>query len=214
MYIWAIQFAICRRKLKNRSRCLLFFFYSKCFEKHCRTGFFLYPSKAATANNSCILFCFQNRNKEMRQFFNISIFVTNCKLNGPNIHGPFTYWDNDIPPRIDLGKNKYRGPFTTEDVEDTKAFLRIILLLTTLVGFHLSSNGYQLSRYLMFNDCPSFWILMLVGEPAHLTTLTIVIGIPLYQLARHCCYSQRYFPNMLKRMGFGLLCCTRRLFLK
>ena len=24
----------------------------------------------------------------MRQFFNISIFVTNCKLNGPNIHGP------------------------------------------------------------------------------------------------------------------------------
>ena len=136
--------------------------------------------------------------------------MTNCKLNGPNIHGPFTYWDNDIPPRIDLGKNKYRGPFTTEDVEDTKAFLRIILLLTTLVGFHLSSNGYQLSRYLMFNDCPSFWILMLVGEPAHLTTLTIVIGIPLYQLARHCCYSQRYFPNMLKRMGFGLLCCLAK----
>ena len=128
----------------------------------------------------------------------------------PENRSAFTYWEEDIPPRIDLGKNKYGGPFTTEEVEDTKAFLQIILLLMTLVGFHLSSHGYQLSKRLMQNECPSFWILMVVGEPAHLTTLTIVTGIPLYQLARHCCYSQRYFPNMLKRMGLGLLCCLAK----
>ena len=128
----------------------------------------------------------------------------------PEHRSAFTYWEEDIPRRIDLGKNKYGGPFTTEEVEDTKAFLRIILLLTTLVGFHLTSHGYQLSKRLMQNECPSFWVLVFVGEPDHLTTLTIVAGIPLYQLARHCCYSQRYFPNMLKRMGLGLLCCLAK----
>ena len=98
----------------------------------------------------------------------------------PENRSAFTYWEEDIPPRIDLGKYKYGGLFTTEEVEDTKAFLRIILLLITLVGFHLSSHDYQLSKRLMQNECPSFRVLMLLGEPAHLTTLTIVIGIPLY----------------------------------
>ena len=40
----------------------------------------------------------------------------------PENRSAFTYWENDIPPRIDLGKNKYGGPFTTEEVEDTKSF--------------------------------------------------------------------------------------------
>ena len=129
----------------------------------------------------------------------------------PEHRSAFTYWEEDIPRRIDLGKSKYGGPFTTEEVEDTKAFLHIILLLTTLVGFNLSSHGYQLSKRLMQNECPSFWVLVLVFKPFHLSMLTIVIGIPLYQLACHCCYSrQRYFPNMLKRMGLGLLCCLAK----
>ena len=144
----------------------------------------------------------------LRLVYNVLKYTWKHKV--PERRSAFTYWEADYPPRIDLGKNKYGGPFTTEDVEDTKAFFRIILLLTTLVGFYLSSNGYQLSKQLMQNECPSFWVLMVIGEPTHFTTLTIVVGIPLYQLARHCCYSQKYFPNMLKRMGFGLLCCLAK----
>ena len=37
------------------------------------------------------------------------------------------YWEEDIPPRIDLGKSKYGGPFTTEEVEDVKTFLLLSL---------------------------------------------------------------------------------------
>ena len=37
----------------------------------------------------------------------------------PQCHSAFTYWEKDIPPRIDLGKNKYVGPFTNKEVEDT-----------------------------------------------------------------------------------------------
>ena len=41
----------------------------------------------------------------------------------------FTYWEDDMPSRIDLGKNKYGGPFTTEQVEDVKTFLRMLVLI-------------------------------------------------------------------------------------
>ena len=34
-----------------------------------------------------------------------------------------------IPSRIDLGKHKYGGPFTTEQVEDVKTFLHLILVI-------------------------------------------------------------------------------------
>ena len=124
----------------------------------------------------------------------------------PEKRSAFTYWENDIPPRIDLGKNKYGGPFTTEEVEDTKTFLRIILLLLSLLGFHLSGHGYSLLDQLMRKQCPSFYYGVLVGEPMHITILIVIIGVPVYQWINvHCC--QRYLPNMLKRMGLGLLCC-------
>ena len=54
------------------------------------------------------------------------------KHNVPEHRSAFTYWEEDIPRRIDLGKNKYGGPFTNEEVEDTKTFLRILLLLLCL----------------------------------------------------------------------------------
>ena len=38
----------------------------------------------------------------------------------PEHRSAFTYWEEDIPRRIDLGKNKYGGPFTNEEVEDTQ----------------------------------------------------------------------------------------------
>ena len=44
----------------------------------------------------------------------------------------FTYSDVDYPSRIDFTKERYGGPFTTEQVEDVKTFLRILTLLISL----------------------------------------------------------------------------------
>lgn len=44
----------------------------------------------------------------------------------------FTYCDDEEPCRLDFGKEKYGGPFTTEQVEDVKTFLRILVVLVTL----------------------------------------------------------------------------------
>ena len=51
----------------------------------------------------------------------------------------FTYCEDDIPSGLDLGKSKYGGPFTTEEVEDVKAFYGIIKILIAL-GISLFMN--------------------------------------------------------------------------
>ena len=123
----------------------------------------------------------------------------------PERRSAFTYWEEDIPPRIDLGKSKYGGPFTTEEVEDTKTFFSILLLFLSMIGFHLSGHGYSVEIEIMKNQCPSHWVLIAMAQPLHLIYLTTIIGVPLYEVVRKCC--PNYNPSMLKRMGFGLFCC-------
>ena len=42
------------------------------------------------------------------------------KTKHPRQRSAFTYWEDDPPSRMDFGKIKYGGPFTTEQVEDVK----------------------------------------------------------------------------------------------
>ena len=44
----------------------------------------------------------------------------------------FTYCENEVPSGLDLGKYKYGGPFTTEQVEDVKVFYGILGVLFAL----------------------------------------------------------------------------------
>ena len=50
------------------------------------------------------------------------------KHKAPLNRSALTYWEEDIPSRIDLGKSKYGGPFTTEQVEDVKTILRLLII--------------------------------------------------------------------------------------
>ena len=47
----------------------------------------------------------------------------------PRLRSAFTYWEDKPYSRIDLGKAKYGGPFTTEQVEDVKTFFRILAVI-------------------------------------------------------------------------------------
>ena len=120
----------------------------------------------------------------------------------PERRSAFTYWEEDIPRRIDLGKNKYGGPFTNEEVEDTKTFLRILPLLLCLFGYHLAGDGYSAPIQLQRTSCPSLPVLLLiVGNPQHLTALITVVGIPLYRLVLHFWPKQTQMPT---KMWIGL----------
>ena len=123
----------------------------------------------------------------------------------PQHRSAFTYWEEDIPRRIDLGKNKYGGPFTNEEVEDTKTFLRILPLLLCLFGYHLAGDGYSAPDQLQRISCPSLPILLLIVlNPLHISTLVVVVGIPLHRLIINKC--SRYIKKfrMLTKMWIGL----------
>ena len=122
----------------------------------------------------------------------------------PERRSAFTYWEEDIPRRIDLGKNKYGGPFTTEEVEDTKSFFSILLLLMSLFGFHLSGNGFTFIRLFTRSLCPSAWPLLLAtASPPLLETITALLFIGLFDYLL-LPYFRRYVPNLFKRLGIGL----------
>ena len=71
----------------------------------------------------------------------------------PIRHSAFTYCEDELPSRLDLRKEKYGGPFTTEQVEDVKVFLRILCLLITLgpimmVDFSVNGALFKFASHL------------------------------------------------------------------
>ena len=61
-----------------------------------------------------------------------------AKHKVPINRSAFTYWEEDLPSRLDLGKLRYGGPFTTEQVEDVKTFFKILLTLSPVLLIFLA----------------------------------------------------------------------------
>ena len=88
--------------------------------------------------------------------------------------------------RLDLAKEKYGGPFTTEEVEDVKVFagiLRVLLTLGPTFLVDVAVNGLIpdlaiTSYYLSTGDIFSFTDY--VNVSGFMTPMIIVIIIPLY----------------------------------
>ena len=57
-----------------------------------------------------------------------------------------SYYQNTYPTRIDFGKVQYGGPFTNEQVEDTKTVLRL-LVGTTIRQNHLHGVSFPLHMH-------------------------------------------------------------------
>ena len=110
-------------------------------------------------------------------------------------------------PHIDLGREKYGGPFTTEEVEDAKTSLRILPLLLCLFGYQLAGDGYSAPEHvqLLRTNCPSLPVLLLVvANPLHMSALVTVVGIPLYRLVIKKLLPACGKVLMLTRMWIGL----------
>ena len=123
----------------------------------------------------------------------------------PEHRSAFTYWEEDIPARIDLGKSKYGGPFTTEEVEDTKTLFRILILLLSLFGLHLADNGFTVTTHLVRKLCPSAAIFSaILLAPNIISSVTIIVGVPILHYVILPNFN-RYVPNMLHRMGLSLM---------
>ena len=89
-----------------------------------------------------------SRNPLLLIFKVLSFSVTN---RYPRRRSSFSYWGSKRHSRLDLAKDCFGGPFTSEEVEDVKTFLRISIIigiLSILIGvlFH-SSNAITKINY-------------------------------------------------------------------
>ena len=130
----------------------------------------------------------------------------------------FTYCEDELPSRMDLGKEKYGGPFTTEQVEDVKAFLGILQVLLALgpvfttdiaasnMLYKFSYHLYNIwTRYSHHSLLDRTQLLMTTYfEIGGLTEILIVILIPMY-LCLLRPFIHHYIPGMLKRIGLGMI---------
>ena len=69
-----------------------------------------------------------------------------AKHKAPLNRSALTYWEEDIPSRVDLGKSRYGGPFTTEQVEDVKTTLK---MLVVSIPMSIIVVAYFLSNYII-----------------------------------------------------------------
>ena len=120
----------------------------------------------------------------------------------PVFRSAFTY--GEVPSRLDLAKNRYGGPFTTEEVEDVKTFGRILLVLISLFGFLLLPN--TLTSLVVFADYYTG------DKPCHfLYVVNIhyilpVLLIPVHMLIIRPCFNRyTYRISILNKMGTGLI---------
>ena len=73
------------------------------------------------------------------------------KTKHPRCRSAFTYCEDELPSRIDFGKCKYGGPFTTEQVEDVKTFLRLLAIIAIIsILFGQVSASFSLT-YKLFD---------------------------------------------------------------
>ena len=148
----------------------------------------------------------QASRKPLRLIYNVLKYSYNHKQ--PERRSALTFWESDIPSRIDLGKHKYGGPFTYEQVESVKTVIRLLLLMVSLFGFHLSGDGYSVSTYIMNTaGCPTAKVFLgLIGNPQHIGFLIVFLCIPLFEILK--LWNKFYYVISLEsRIWIGLFIC-------
>ena len=147
----------------------------------------------------------QASRKPLRLIYSVLKYSYNHKQ--PERRSALTYWENDIPSRIDLGKHKYGGPFTYEQVESVKTVFRLLLLMVSLFGFHLSGDGYSVSTYIMNTaGCPTAKVFLgFIGNPQHIGFLIAFLCIPIFEILK--IYKCFQVLSLLSRIWIGLFIC-------
>ena len=148
-----------------------------------------------------------------RNPFKVVVKVLNFvrKHRYPLQRSAFTYCDDESPSRLDIAKERYGGPFTTEQVEDVKTFLRIVVILLTIgpafimevptsivslhfIGRHITSN--ELGQF-----CDQWkWILI---DSGLLRCLVRTLFLPVYIWINFTLLQKRV-PKILFRIGLGI----------
>ena len=118
----------------------------------------------------------------------------------------FTYNENP-PSRLDLAKERYGGPFTTEQVEDVKSFWNILTILLPFLGNSIIDTrgvGQQYIDAMGINTTTiTFFANIILRFPKMFDYSVVFLCIPLQLVVVP--FFPYYVPKMLKRMWIGLV---------
>ena len=152
------------------------------------------------------------RTNPYKLVYRVTKFARQHKV--PIRRSAFTYCEHDIPSGLDLGKSKYGGPFTTEEVENVKAFYGIlkILLAYDVALFMKVASNIMLSHFFShvssltfdnFNSAAYVTAVVLLKNNS-LSSLVAVLFLQLYIFFFQpftCSYKVRIF----RRIGIGMI---------
>ena len=150
-----------------------------------------------------------NAEPEQRNPYNMVMKILSfaCKHSYPLQHSAFTYCDDERPSRLDFAKERFGGPFSTEQVEDVKAFLRITFILLAVGSVSIlevlsSSFGFPLISvhisYKQKSFCDTNWIIIESGTLRHITSAVV---LPIYMCI---IFKINRFSSILTRLGTGI----------
>ena len=134
----------------------------------------------------------------------------------PLCRSAFTYSDDEMPTRLDFAKQKYGGPYTTEQVEDVKSFFKIVALLVALgpifildvpssytgmmvFGYHV--GDVHINNTHGFIDHCSTWNLLWSGNLKYISG-TVMFPIYIWFIFS---YLHSQTPRIFARMFFGIV---------
>ena len=127
-----------------------------------------------------------------------------AKHKAPINRSALTYWEEDIPSRMDLGKSKYGGPFTTEQVENVKTILQLMgvsfsiwVIAISLYLHPVITRVPQNMKLPNLTQC-SLSLLSLFTYSPHWCSIVATV---IYEIAIYPIIGDR-IPSILRRIGF------------
>ena len=126
----------------------------------------------------------------------------------PERRSALTYWEENVPSRIDLGMSKYGGPFTVEEVEDVKTFFQLLPVIICGGG---CNAGLLIYWYKLLDNEDFFEDFKPAVIYTYLSQVIIsAISFPIYHFLLYPLF-YNYIPTMLNRIRIGLLflICSR-----
>ena len=135
--------------------------------------------------------------------FKVLKYATKHKY--PVQRSAFTYCENEQPTRLDYGKSKYGGPFTTEQVEDVKTFWRVLVVISVISMLYGPTESVYASYPVLKRQFHSFShsnCLVSVRNGVFTMSSFTAYAIPLYELLINPCLRNRS-PSILQTAGIG-----------
>ena len=105
----------------------------------------------------------------------------------------FTYCDDERPSRLDFAKERYGGPFTTEQVEDVTTLLKVVVILSAIGPIFILDTPTSTVSLVVINshlggliDHISWsWVIVTSGLLRHVTS---IVFLPIYIWVMFLCF--------------------------